>query len=118
MEGTEGEVLIVGELEIRPAEHLARAGGRTLVLSLRELDVLVALARRPGRIVTRTDLYATVWGGEWRPDDRSVDVYVHKLRTKLAAALPDWIYIHTHFALGYRLQPEPSHPFHTSATTR
>ena len=118
MEWTEGEVLIVGELEIRRADHLARAGGRTLALSLRELDVLVALARRTGHIVSRAELYAVVWGREWRPDDRSVDVYVHKLRTKLGAALPDWTYIHTHFALGYRLQPEPSHPFHTSATTR
>jgi DNA-binding response OmpR family regulator len=50
--------------------------------------------------------------------DRSVDVYVHKLRTKLADALPEWGFIHTHFGFGYRFQPEPSHLFHGSSTTR
>jgi DNA-binding response OmpR family regulator len=112
------ETLIVGELEIRPDGFLAVARGRTLALSLRELHLLTALARRSGRIVSRPELYETVWGGPLRPEDRSVDVYVHKLRTKLGRALPGWIYIHTHFGFGYRLQPEPSHPFHTAATTR
>ena len=53
-----------------------------------------------------------------RADDRSVDVYVHKLRSKLAAALPRWSFIHTHFGFGYRFQPEPSHPFHKTGTSR
>ena len=112
------EVLLAGELEIRPSEHLARARGRTLSLSVRELELLAALARREGRIVAREELYETVWGAPLRGQDRSVDVYVHKLRTKLAAVLPEWEFIHTHFGFGYRFQPEPSHPFHTSATTR
>jgi DNA-binding response OmpR family regulator len=102
------EVLRAGELEIRPAEHLARARGRTLSLSVRELDLLAALARREGRIVPREELYETVWGAPLRTQDRSVDVYVHKLRTKLADALPEWGFIHTHFGFGYRFQPEPS----------
>ena len=84
------EVLIAGELEIRPSEHLARARGRTLSLSVRELELLAALARREGRIVAREELYETVWGAPLRGQDRSVDVYVHKLRTKLATALPEW----------------------------
>ena len=88
------------------------AGGTMLALSVRELALLAALARRAGRIVPREELYETVWGGSLRPDDRSVDVYVHKLRVKLGEALPEWRFIHTHFGFGYRLQPEPSHPFH------
>ncbi len=112
------EVLTAGELEIRPSEHLARARGRTLSLSVRELDLLAALARREGRIVSRDELYTTVWGAPLRGQDRSVDVYVHKLRSKLATALPDWAFIHTHFGFGYRFQPEPSHPFHRSGTPR
>jgi DNA-binding response OmpR family regulator len=112
------EVLVAGELEIRPSEHLARARGRTLSLSVRELELLAALARREGRIVAREELYETVWGAPLRGADRSVDVYVHKLRTKLAAALPEWGFIHTHFGFGYRFQPEPSHPFHRSETRR
>jgi DNA-binding response OmpR family regulator len=112
------EVLLAGELEIRPAEHLARARGRALSLSVRELDLLAALARREGRIVPREELYETVWGAPLRIQDRSVDVYVHKLRTKLADALPEWGFIHTHFGFGYRFQPEPSHLFHGSRTPR
>jgi DNA-binding response OmpR family regulator len=114
----EVEVLRAGELEIRPQEHLARARGRALSLSVRELELLAALARREGRIVPREELYETVWGTPLRSQDRSVDVYVHKLRTKLAAALPEWGFIHTHFGFGYRFQPEPSHLFHSSGTGR
>jgi DNA-binding response OmpR family regulator len=111
-----GEVIHAGDLEIRPSEHLALAQGRALSLSVRELDLLAALARREGRIVPREELYETVWGSPLRAADRSVDVYVHKLRAKLARALPGWRFIHTHFGFGYRFQPEPSHPFHNSAT--
>lgn len=113
-----GEILTAGELEVRPGEHLARARGRTLSLSVRELDLLAALARREGRIVSRDELYETVWGAPLRGRDRSVDVYVHKLRIKLAIALPEWAFIHTHFGFGYRFQPEPSHSFHRSSTRR
>jgi|SRR4051794_31203283 DNA-binding response OmpR family regulator len=112
------EILISGELEIRPSEHLARARGRTLSLSVRELDLLAALARREGRIVSRDELYETVWGAPLRGSDRSVDVYVHKLRAKLATALPEWAFIHTHFGFGYRFQLEPSQIFHSPRTTR
>jgi DNA-binding response OmpR family regulator len=113
-----GEVIKAGALEIRPSEYLALAGGRALTLSVRELELLAALGRREGRIVPREELYQTVWGAEMRVADRSVDVYVHKLRTKLATALPEWQFIHTHFGFGYRFQPERSHRFHKAATTR
>jgi DNA-binding response OmpR family regulator len=110
------EVLHAGDLEIRPAEHLVLAGGRAMALSVRELELLSALARREGRVVPREELYQTVWGGSLRADDRSVDVYVHKLRTKLGRALPGWRFIHTHFGFGYRFAPEPSRSFHKVAT--
>ena len=112
------EIITAGELEIRPTEYLAIAGGRALSLSVREIDLLAALARRQDRIVPREELYSTVWGAPLRATDRSVDVYVHKLRTKLATALPDWRFIHTHFGFGYRFAPESSRPFHNSATSR
>jgi DNA-binding response OmpR family regulator len=97
------EVLEVGPLQIVPDEHLARADGRALMLSIRELRLLTELARRADRIVTREELFRLVWGREMRVRDRSVDVYVRKLRVKLEAALPGWSFIHTHFGLGYRL---------------
>ena len=97
----------MGPLQIVPDEHLARAEGRALMLSIRELRLLTELARRADRIVTREELFRLVWGREMRVRDRSVDVYVRKLRVKLEAALPGWSFIHTHFGLGYRLAADP-----------
>ena len=114
----EPEVLRAGDLEVRPADHLAQIDGRALSLSVRELELLVALVRNRGRIVPREELYATVWGAPLRAHDRSVDVYVHKLRSKLARAIPGCAFIHTHFGFGYRFEPEPSHPFHKGANDR
>ena len=102
------DTLYAGELEIRLTEGLVLATGRALMLSVREFDLLVALARRMGSIINREELYATVWGGELRPGDRSVDVYVSKLRGKLERAMPDRRFIHTHQGFGYRFQPEPA----------
>lgn len=103
--------LYAGELEIRLGEGLVLATGRALTLSVREFELLGALARRSGAIVTRGELYAEVWGGELRAGDRSVDVYVSKLRGKLEAAMPDRRYIHTHPGFGYRFQPQPASGF-------
>jgi DNA-binding response OmpR family regulator len=114
----EDEVLQAGRLELRPAESLVLASGRPLNLSVREFSLLVELARRTDRIVTREQLYVAVWGNDLRDGDRSVDVYVHKLRDKLETALPEWRFIHTHVGFGYRFSAEPSHPFHTPATGR
>jgi DNA-binding response OmpR family regulator len=108
------EELIVGPLQIMPDEHLARADGRALMLSIRELRLLTELARRADHIVGREELFELVWGKEMRPRDRSVDVYVRKLRVKLEQALPDWRFIHTHFGFGYRLSAER----HETTTTR
>jgi DNA-binding response OmpR family regulator len=116
---TTADVIRAGELEIRPADHIALAGGRTLSLSARELDLLATLVRNAGRIVPREELYAAVWAAPLRATDRSVDVYVHKLRTKLAGVLPEWRFIHTHFGFGYRFAPEPAtHRPHQRTTKR
>ena len=109
-------VLHVGDLEIRPDEGLCLAGDHVLALSVREFGLLVALAGRAGRIVRREDLYRIVWGSPLRDGDRTVDVYVHKLRAKLEAALPEHRFIHTHVGFGYRFDPERSHAFHTQAS--
>jgi DNA-binding response OmpR family regulator len=102
-----GGIIYAGELEIHPAEGLALATGQALTLSVREFELLVAMARRLGTIVTREELYSVVWGSELRAGDRSVDVYVSKLRTKLETAMPDRRFIHTHPGFGYRFQPQP-----------
>jgi DNA-binding response OmpR family regulator len=100
------EVVRAGDLEIRPAEFMALASGKRLQLTVRELELLTALAERCDRIVSREELYRVVWGEPYRKSDRSVDVYVGKLRQKLEAAVPGRRFIHTHFGFGYRFSPE------------
>ena len=78
----------VDDLEITPGEGLVRAGGRVLTLSVREFQLLVAMVEHAGGIVGRAELCRAVWGRELRPGDRSVDVYVSKLRAKLEHAVP------------------------------
>jgi two-component system alkaline phosphatase synthesis response regulator PhoP len=114
--GATPDVIDLGRLEVRPAEYLVTVDGEPLRLTVRELQLLIALARRRDRIVTREELYTAVWRKPFRPDERSVDVYVRKLRRKLEFALPGWVFIHTHFGFGYRLSPTLSQVFHTPAT--
>lgn len=110
------DIITVGELTIQLPDGLVCMDGRALMLSVREFNVLLALARADGRIVSREQLYLEVWGKPLSKGDRSVDVYVHKLRAKLEAARPDVRFIHTHVGFGYRLTREASQDLHNSAT--
>jgi DNA-binding response OmpR family regulator len=101
------EPIRIAQVEIRPAEGLAVVAGRAVPLSVREFELLSALAARSGHVVAREELFASVWGRALRRGDRSIDVYVHKVRQKLEAASPGWSFIHTHIGFGYRFSPEP-----------
>jgi DNA-binding response OmpR family regulator len=117
MEAALSEVLNAGPLEIRPAQQVAVVGGATtLNLTRHELGLLLALARRAGAVIGREELAEVAWGRPLRAGDRSVDVYVRRLRQKLAEAAPGWEFIHTHFAFGYRFGAERSQLFHIRAT--
>ena len=107
---TTTQTITAGGIEVRPHEFVALAAGKPLQLTARELQLLEAFVRRSGRIVSRRELYAVVWGERWRRDERSVDVYVRKLRVKLELALPEWDFIHTHFGFGYRFEPNRRQP--------
>lgn len=100
------EELRAGALEVVPSAFTARANGQVVPLTPRELDLLIALMRRPDRVLSRELLFELCWGHAMAPNDRAVDVYVRKLRAKLEHALPDWRFIHTHYRLGYRFSPE------------
>ena len=95
-----------GRLEIRPEEHMALVDGRPLSLTRQELHLLATLATHPQRILTRGQLSEQAWGRPARHADRSVDVYVSRLRAKLADALPEAKLIQTHSGIGYRFSPE------------
>ena len=98
--------LRVGPLEVHPAEYQVMVGGVRAGLTVREFQTFWVLAQRPDRVLTRGSIYALVWGGAMAPRDRSVDVFVRKVRRKLADVSPEWLYIHTHFGIGYRFSPE------------
>jgi DNA-binding response OmpR family regulator len=99
--------LVVGELEIRADQFQAFVGGQNLDLTRREFELLQLLADARGQVLQREEVYQRVWGYAMAHGDRSVDVFVRKLRQKLEARSPGWSYIHTHFGIGYRFQPEP-----------
>ena len=98
--------LVAGELEIRADQFQAFVGGRSIDLTRREFELLELLAKAHGKVLQREEIYQAVWGYAMAHGDRSVDVFVRKLRQKLETASPDWSYIHTHFGVGYRFQPE------------
>jgi DNA-binding response OmpR family regulator len=102
------EAFRIGNLEIRPAEFELLAQGKRVGLTKREFQTFMVLAERPNRVVARPEIYARVWGGDMGYRDRSVDVFVRKLRHKLSLCAPGWVYIHTHFGIGYRFSPERS----------
>jgi two-component system response regulator RegX3 len=58
-------------------------------------------------VIEREEIYQKVWGYAMAHGDRSVDVFVRKLRQKLQRHSANWRYIHTHFGIGYRFDPEP-----------
>jgi len=97
----------MANLEVRPAEYGVLVEGRRIGLTKREFQTFYALAERADRVVTRAEIYDLIWGGPIGHRDRSVDVFVRKVRRKLEAAAPGWTYIHTHFGIGYRFSPEP-----------
>jgi DNA-binding response OmpR family regulator len=100
------EPIVVGDVEIRPDQYQAFVGGRSLRLTRREYQLIELLARADGEVLAREDIYECLWGCEMIRNDRSVDVFVHKLRRKLERASPGWNYVHTHFGVGYRLAGE------------
>jgi DNA-binding response OmpR family regulator len=118
MEARLSEVLSEGPLEIRPDQHVAIVNGHTLNLTRHEWGLLIALARRSGAVIGRQELAEQAWSRPLGSRDRSVDVYVRRLRQKLVDADPGWEFIHTHFAFGYRFGAERSQPFHTRSTSR
>ena len=94
-----------GEIIIRPDLYQAYVSEVSLELTAREFEILYLLSGSD-RVLRREEIYERVWGYAMAHGDRSVDVFVRKLRQKLRSGSPDWSYIHTHFGVGYRFAPE------------
>ncbi|MEA2301626.1 MAG: hypothetical protein QOE44_2161 [Solirubrobacteraceae bacterium] len=99
-----------GEVEIRRDRYQAFVAGHGLDLTRREFELIELLATSDGRVLEREFIYRRLWGYSMVRGDRSVDVFVRKVRQKLERASPGWRYIHTHFGIGYRFAAEPADP--------
>jgi DNA-binding response OmpR family regulator len=107
-EALDAAPLAAGDLQIRPDRFQAFAAEVNLDLTRREFELLHLLAEERGQVLERETIYQRVWGYAMAHGDRSVDVFIRKLRQKLEKHSPSWSYIHTHFGIGYRFDPEPA----------
>ncbi len=98
--------MLAGEVEIRADRFQAFVGEDSIDLTRREFELIELLASAEGRVLEREEIYSRLWGYTMVRGDRSVDVFVRKLRQKLEKASPNWRYIHTHFGIGYRFAAE------------
>jgi two-component system phosphate regulon response regulator PhoB len=107
VEGAEEEdrPLAFDPLVIDPASHTVRLNGVEISLTSTEFNLLLRLARRPGRAFSRDQLLSEVWGYGDDVETRTVDTHVKRLRAKLGA-VGDWI--QTVRGVGYRFRPEGS----------
>jgi DNA-binding response OmpR family regulator len=103
-----------GELLVDVTRYDAMAGGHSAGMTTREFEVFALLVENAGRVLTREDIYAGVWGSDTPSGDRSVDIFVSRIRLKLKRLSPNWSYLHTHVGLGYRF--EAQHDFATTAS--
>ena len=102
-----GRPMEVGSLRIDPRRREATVTGRDLGLRAREFDLLAALARDPGVVLSRDALLEDVWGTDFPGETRTVDVHIAEVRKQLA---PDGPPIETIRGYGYRLVPPPREP--------
>jgi DNA-binding response OmpR family regulator len=100
-----GEPIELAELRIDPREVQAYLDGRGAGLTPTEFRLLHALALERGRVVTRDELMQKIWGRRQRHRDRTVDVFVLKLRAKIDRAAPSHDFIRTRHGVGYKLEP-------------
>jgi DNA-binding response OmpR family regulator len=101
------ELVTSGHLAIDVARRQAAFDGAPLRLTTKEFDLLAHLAGHPGRIFTRDQLLARIWGIDYTGDERTVDVHVSWLRSKLRA-LDGHNYFRTVRGVGYAFDPPGS----------
>jgi DNA-binding response OmpR family regulator len=104
-EPARGEVIEVEELRIDPREVQAYVGGESCRLTPTEFRLLYQLALDQHRVVTRDELLQKLWGRRESRRDRTVDVFVRRLREKVDRRAPRHTFIQTRYGVGYRLEP-------------
>jgi two-component system alkaline phosphatase synthesis response regulator PhoP len=100
-----GEALDIEELRLDPGNVQAYLNGESAELTPTEFRLLYALALERGRVLTRDELLQRVWGRRATHRDRTVDVFVRKLREKVDQRAPRHSFIQTRYGVGYKLDP-------------
>jgi two-component system alkaline phosphatase synthesis response regulator PhoP len=101
-----GEIIELEELRVDPVSVQAYLDGHSAELTLTEFRLLYALAAESPRVVTRDELLQRIWGRRLTRRDRTVDVFVRKLREKIDARAPRHAFLHTRYGVGYKLEPQ------------
>ncbi|MBK5225642.1 MAG: response regulator transcription factor [Thermoleophilia bacterium] len=102
--GITGGIVETGPLTIDLDRKEAFAGGEELGLTSKEFAVLYLLASQTPMVLSREDIYRTIWGYEMLHGDRSVDVFIRRIRKKLAAKIPGHSFLQTHYGFGYKFE--------------
>jgi DNA-binding response OmpR family regulator len=102
-----GEPIEFEELRIDPLNVQAYVGGKSAELTPTEFRLLYALALEAGRVVTRDELLQKVWGRRQTRRDRTVDVFVRKLRDKIDSHGAENTFIQTRYGVGYKMEAVP-----------
>ena len=109
-----GEAMEIEELVIDAAQVQAFVEGASVDLTPTEFRLLHALACERGRVVTRDELLQSLWGRRHTYRDRTVDVFVRKLRDKIDRSAPRHTFIQTRYGVGYRFEPVAKGAAHLS----
>ncbi len=105
-----GDAIEIEELRIDPSVVQAFVDRESMDLTPTEFRLLHMLATERGRVVTRDELLQTLWGRQHTYRDRTVDVFVRKLREKIDRRAPRHTFIQTRYGVGYRFEPVPKQP--------
>jgi len=100
-----GDAIEIEELRIDPREVQAYVDGESAELTPTEFRLLYALALDRGRVTTRDELLQKIWGRREMHRDRTVDVFVRRLRDKIDRITPRHTFIQTRYGVGYKLEP-------------
>jgi len=98
------DALRIGNLKINLEDNVVSVGGQEVLLTRKEYELLCALAAHPGKVFTRDNLLASLWGYDYYGDSRTVDSHIKRLRAKLEPYAPEGWQIRTVWGLGYRLE--------------
>lgn len=105
MPALEPEILSIGDLRLARETHLVTVHGRSVNLTPSEFDILYTLMSTPGRVFSRSELLLKLQGTAFENVERTIDVHIRNLRSKIELDPSRPFYIETVFGIGYRFRP-------------